>query len=421
MVITATPIDDFGHKVFTTLDGRNGPDCTALLAAEIVMASASAPTYFPPAKPANSERAYVDGGLWANSPATVGILAAHRIKNIPFRSMRLLSVGNGKLPSGATLERFSSLRLLSLTTVDAIFELMFSAQESFADDNANLLLGHSNVIAANAALDKEIALDDVQVALTRLPPLAEKEADRTKEVFGDLFVSTASADTQGTTSRRTHAPSADHLVSRDLIRAAGLTAFYPARKYYGTHRREAESISAYVGTARKTIAMVSVNLMTGLPFDDLTKTLRGKLTDATSITVIVSLLDPRATSLMNALCPALDMEPETLSSMIFESLEKLISLRDTVPPERRHSFQIRVHKSIPFGSAILLDVDEPDGRIQIETKPYKVPSQRSFGFEVMRTCDDGLYESLLEGYRELIRDGEEVGPTFIEARSKAGN
>lgn len=298
---------------------------------------------------------------------------------------------------------------------------MFSSQESFADDNASLLLGSSNVIAVNAALDEEIALDNVEAALTRLPPLAEREADRTKDEFGDLFASTASINAQQPIARRQHAPSADHLVSRDLVKAAGLTAFFPARKYYGSHRREAESISAYVGTARKTITMVSVNLMTGLPFDDLARTLRGKLAEPHSISVVVSLLDPRETSLMSALCPALDMEPEKLSSMIHESLGKLASLRDTVLPERQHNFQIRLHKSIPFGSAILLDADEVDGRIQIETKPYKVPSQRSFGFEVMRASEDGLYESLLEGYRALMADGEEVSHAFLEARSKAGN
>lgn len=48
LVVTATPIDDFGHKVFTTLDGLDGPDCESLLASEVVAASASAPTYFPP-------------------------------------------------------------------------------------------------------------------------------------------------------------------------------------------------------------------------------------------------------------------------------------------------------------------------------------------------------------------------------------
>jgi hypothetical protein len=60
---------------------------------------------------------------------------------------------------------------------------------------------------------------------------------------------------------------------------------------------------------------------------------------------------------------------------------------------------------LPFGSAILLDHRLPNGRIQIETKPYKAGYQKSFGFELKRTEPDGLFDVLAASYEALIHDG----------------
>jgi hypothetical protein len=44
----------------------------------------------------------------------------------------------------------------------------------------------------------------------------------------------------------------------------------------------------------------------------------------------------------------------------------------------------------------------------LPTKPYKAGYQRSFGFEVMRTEPDGLYDVLAASYEALLRDGHPV-------------
>ena len=81
---------------------------------------------------------------------------------------------------------------------------------------------------------------------------------------------------------------------------------------------------------------------------------------------------------------------------------------------------IRVHRAIPFGSAIMIDHHESIGRIQIETKPYKAPLRKSFAFEIAPTGPDDLYHALVRGFEDLLRDGEAVSPTnIIPARKGA--
>lgn len=69
---------------------------------------------------------------------------------------------------------------------------------------------------------------------------------------------------------------------------------------------------------------------------------------------------------------------------------------------------IRVHNTLPFGSAILIDHREDHGRIQIETKPYKAVLNESFAFEVAPFGTSGLYRTLVNGYESLLKDGSAI-------------
>ena len=172
VMIIATNLDRFGHRVFTTLEANGGTsEDGALSVVDVAMASSAAPTYFPAVRPVGEERSYVDGGMWANNPSLVAILSAHAKLGIAFDEMRLVSLGNGEFPSGAIAQRYNQQRpIRSFTTV---LDLMFSAQTTAADDFAESLLGAENVIRLNQSLPEVIALDDVERARAMLPPLAE--------------------------------------------------------------------------------------------------------------------------------------------------------------------------------------------------------------------------------------------------------
>jgi hypothetical protein len=154
--------------------------------------------------------------------------------------------------------------------------------------------------------------------------------------------------------------------------------------------------------------MVSINLMTGIPIEGLCEALITKLKTNKSFTATISLIDPDKLYLTKTLAPVLNTTPGDLANSIRASLNQLINTRASLPLRARGRFLIRVHNTIPMGSAILLDHYEPSGRIQIESKVYKAPPLQSFAFEVMQTgVADGFYETLAKGYDDLVKDGRE--------------
>jgi len=191
---------------------------------------------------------------------------------------------------------------------------------------------------------------------------------------------------------------------------AGITAFYPSRDYYAVFRRDALTIDRYISTAEHSLVMVSINLMTGLPFNDLCACLQRKLGGPTEkFSATLSLLDPGRRDLMSVTAPILNKDAHELADSIRRSLRDLLHFKQTLDGEARSRLDIRLHPALPFGSAILLDHAHPNGRIQIETKPYKVGVQRSIAFEVTRRSDSNiLFDVLSTAYGMLLDDGHSV-------------
>jgi len=196
---------------------------------------------------------------------------------------------------------------------------------------------------------------------------------------------------------------------------AGITAFYPSRDYYSRLRRDAATIDRYVSRAEHTLVMVSINLMTGIPFHDLCACLERKLNEAAGLfRATISLLDPRRPELMAVMAPVLNSEPHELERSIRPSLRHLVLFKGKLGEQVRGRFDVRVHPVVPCGSAILLDHEHETGRIQIETKPYKAGLQRSFAFEVVRGAEGGLYDVLARSYGMLLDDGQSWSPADVQ-------
>jgi len=336
LLVTAAAVDRFEHRVFSNLAEISKTDCS-LVAVDVALASAAAPTYFPPVKPASQERSYLDGGVWANSPSLLALLVAHRYLGIEFSDIHLLSVGTGYLPEGRTSRQIHRLRPLSVASVKTLFELMWGTQASFADEYAQTMLPNGHFHKIDVPLRKNVELDDVSAALRTLAPLAEKKAQETAKEIGDAFFT--NIELAATAVRPKHR--ASRALVNDLIPAAGLSAFYPSREYYRSHRA-ASTIDRYVATANKSIIMVSINLMTGVPFEGLCEALRRKIEAATGdFTVVISLLDPFQEHLMLSLAPVLDETPRRLSESIRVSLKKLLDLKASLPASGQERLEIR--------------------------------------------------------------------------------
>lgn len=86
------------------------------------------------------------------------------------------------------------------------------------------------------------------------------------------------------------------------------------------------------------------------------------------------------------------------------TIKALVALRNSLKPDEQNRFVIKVHQTLPFGSAIILDGDFENGTIQIETKPYGFGMRKSFAFEIRNNGSD-FYNNLKTSYYQLIKDG----------------
>jgi hypothetical protein len=188
------------------------------------------------------------------------------------------------------------------------------------------------------------------------------------------------------------------------IRTVGLSAFYASRDDYAKYRADAMSIDQYIDTAKKTLKMVSVSLLTAIQFDGVLHVLKSRLETQEDFRVVISLLNPYRDELYIALAPFFNESCRTLKNKTKESLKALYNLKSGLRKGVGERFEIRVHNAIPFGSAIMLDEDAIGGRIQIEVKPYKEGWRKSFAYEIEN--DGGVFfATIRRSYMRLIEDG----------------
>lgn len=399
VLVTSSSINNFDHKVFTNFRTHSNQD-ENLSIVDVILSSAAAPTYFLPHQPTGQERHYVDGGLWANTPSSLGILYANKYLKIPISEIKLISIGTGDFPNGATIEHFKKLRRFSITAIETIFELMFSSQSSFADLYSKEVLGDNNYLRVSTNLDEPIALDDVKNAVLKLPPKAEQAA----EVFNTKFKHLV--ELKEDKSPLVQNVEREQLIPDFLIKETGLTAFFPSREYYN-FRGDTSSIHTYIDTAQEKLVMVSISLVKGINFDDLRTILERKLENRhKNFEAIISFLNPEKDYLMESLCSVFEKGKADIIKDIKDGIELITIFKNKLSHSAQKKLTLRVHNTIPFGSAIIIDYDKPFGKIQIETKAYKVPMGKSFAFEVIPYKKDGFYDTLLKGYLSLINDGQ---------------
>lgn len=197
------------------------------------------------------------------------------------------------------------------------------------------------------------------------------------------------------------------VISKDLteqIDKVGLSAFYTSRDDYSKYRADASSIDRYIDRATESICMVSITLATGIPVDDICKVFEIKLKQNKDFKVVVSLLNPYNDELYKTIMPLFKQPEKTLQENTISAIKTLVDFRKLLKEDEQKRFIIKVHQTLPFGSAIILDGDTENGTIQIETKPYNVGMRKSFAFEIQN--NNGIfYETLKQSYYKLIDDG----------------
>ena len=191
------------------------------------------------------------------------------------------------------------------------------------------------------------------------------------------------------------------------IEKVGLNSFFANRDDYGKYRVSASTIDKYINTAQKSIVIVGISLSTGIQFDNICKCIEKRLNQSTDFKVTVSLLDPMQNGLYQSICEVFDCDYPELQAQTKRALKMLSRVKAKLLPNAQERFVIKVHKSIPFASAIMLDDDIETGRIQIETKPYKAGMRDSFALE-FNNNGNGFYNTLRSSYHNLIDDAVDI-------------
>ncbi len=186
----------------------------------------------------------------------------------------------------------------------------------------------------------------------------------------------------------------------------GLAQFYESRDAY-RRRDTGVPLIQYLNLTQHTLEIVSIWLGFGIRFENLIEKLT-ELIKNRRVEVTISLINPRSAA-VDAVAPALDTAPEELRVNICSSLRRLHELRQEFGREENSRYILKVHNVLPLGSAIIIDGDTPQGRFQLETKPYKVDFGRSFGFE-LRGPGKYFYDVCVSSWRHIIRDAEIFDP-----------
>lgn len=157
--------------------------------------------------------------------------------------------------------------------------------------------------------------------------------------------------------------------------------------------------------------------MTGIQYEELTKVISRMVQREIPVTVDISLLDPRRHELAMAISPSYTQTPEAFTECVYTSIDNLFKVKNGLPEPVRPRLRIRLHNAIPFGSAILIDTQDPErGSIQIETKGYKSGLELSWGFELRAGGRHNLYKTLVTAYEDLLLDGEELFAPLAHSR-----
>lgn len=140
---------------------------------KVAAAVAAAPVFFP-AVSVYEDDAHVDGGLWANNPAMVGVTEAIRI-GYSLKQIKLLSIGTGKVNLFKTTT--GSVNAGVLSWKNDIFNLMGLTQ-SESTHNMIKFWGLTEYCRINSSISPKFSIDNVE-HLGELEEIARQRSQET--------------------------------------------------------------------------------------------------------------------------------------------------------------------------------------------------------------------------------------------------
>jgi patatin-like phospholipase/acyl hydrolase len=183
LIIPAYNLDSDDVYLFKTAHEKHLARDYRLPAWQVAMATSAAPTFFESFVKIGHMR-LIDGGIWANNPALVGLVEAITCLNVPVNRVRILSVGTtDEVPRRPKYLNSGGLIRWARQAPDIIMR----AQSIAVENQARLLLGNANFHRVNVIVPEGAAKLDSASAVTRLLSSAANESRKFAPSIARMF------------------------------------------------------------------------------------------------------------------------------------------------------------------------------------------------------------------------------------------
>jgi hypothetical protein len=179
LVVPSYNVGDDDVYIFRTAHAERLRRDYRVPAWKVALATSAAPTYFPACREVDGLR-LIDGGVWANNPAMVGIIEAVGTLNVPLDRIRLLSVGT----YDAVVRRPRFLdRAGALLWARSVTDVLLRSSSIAVNNQARYLLGKENVLR----IDPRVPAADVSIDnLSGLDALVARARHHSRHIMPDV-------------------------------------------------------------------------------------------------------------------------------------------------------------------------------------------------------------------------------------------
>ena len=188
LLLPATDISNGGVHVFKSSYHRDFLRDKNVLVADAVLASCSAPTFFPPHTLQDSRYVLADGGLWANNPSLAAAIDAKRRLGAKLDNVRILTIGTGVAKKLYSIQEQRRLGFgwgfLTRWKKAHFIEFLMNLQSEASENMLGLLLDPNQVMRLNYCSDLDLPLDAPRMyadLVTRADKVFTHEADSIRD------------------------------------------------------------------------------------------------------------------------------------------------------------------------------------------------------------------------------------------------
>jgi len=166
-------------------------------------------------------------------------------------------------------------------------------------------------------------------------------------------------------------------MNKDLI-SSGVINFFPSRKTYISHRDHGKA-SEYIKGTKYELIYTGFWLASSTEMGNIIEVIKQLVEN--NIKVIIILMDPSA-NCIDHFSNYTGLGKKDIIGRINSSIEKFISMYNSLSIEGKNNFQLRLHNVPLSSSSFIIDKDHEQGKILVDFKIYGLSRDDSFGIEV---------------------------------------